>query len=133
MAGSLPSPICVKGFNDSYGHEAGDLALSSVGRLLGEWVRESDIACRYGGEELMLILPGTTSADARGRLDALRLNVTGTRLRCQGLVLSGIRVSIGLAAARPHEIEATDLLRRADVALYRAKEQGRNRVVDFDD
>ncbi|CRI64160.1 putative Diguanylate cyclase [Thiocapsa sp. KS1] len=121
-----------KGFNDSYGHEAGDLALSSVGRLLGEWVRESDIACRYGGEELMLILPGTTSADARGRLDALRLAVMSTRLRCQGSVLPGIRVSIGLAAARAHEIEATDLLRRADVALYRAKEQGRNRVVDFD-
>jgi diguanylate cyclase (GGDEF)-like protein/PAS domain S-box-containing protein len=122
-----------KGFNDSYGHEAGDLALSSVGRLLGEWVRESDIACRYGGEELMLILPGTTSADARGRLDALRLAVMSTRLRCQGSVLPGVRVSIGLASARAHEIEATDLLRRADVALYRAKEQGRNRVVDFDD
>ncbi len=121
-----------KRFNDTYGHEAGDLALSAVGHLLGEWVRGSDIVCRYGGEELMLILPGTPPDDARRRLDALRSAVMEMRLQCHGLDLPGITVSIGSAAACPYELEASDLIRRADLALYRAKAQGRNRVVDFE-
>lgn len=120
-----------KRFNDTYGHEAGDLALSAVGHFLGGWVRGSDIVCRYGGEELMLILPGTTPDDARRRLEALRSAVMEMRLQCHGLDLPGITVSIGSAVADPHELEATDLIRRADLALYRAKAQGRNRVVDF--
>ncbi|RKT44786.1 GGDEF domain-containing protein [Thiocapsa rosea] len=122
-----------KRFNDTYGHEAGDLALSAVGNLLGEWVRGSDIVCRYGGEELMLILPATTPDGARGRLEELRSAVTRLRMHCNGVELPGITVSIGSAVAEPHESEATDLIRRADLALYRAKARGRNCVVAFGD
>lgn len=122
-----------KRFNDDYGHEAGDAVLRTVGDLLRQSLRVGDIACRYGGEELVLILPGAMLAAARARLEHVRQAAMRLRLPYRGSQLPAITVSIGLAAAEPDEADAAALLGRADAALYRAKEQGRNRVIAASD
>jgi diguanylate cyclase (GGDEF)-like protein/PAS domain S-box-containing protein len=118
-----------KHFNDLYGHEAGDIVLRSVGELLSRSLRAGDLACRYGGEELTLLLPGATVDNARMRLESLRQAIMQLRLLYRDSELPSITVSIGVAAAEPGEIDAAVLLNRADVALYQAKHQGRNRIV----
>ena len=118
-----------KRFNDAYGHEAGDVVLRSVGDLLGHSMRAGDLFCRYGGEELTLILHGSTLDDARARLESLRQAIMQMRMLYQGGDLPAITVSIGVAAVGKQEMDAAALLARADAALYRAKERGRNRVV----
>ena len=121
-----------KRFNDVYGHEAGDAILRAVGNLLRRSLRAGDLACRYGGEELTVVMSGSSLDDARIRLDALRQAVMGLRLPHQDGVLPPITVSVGVALAAAAETDAVALLGRADAALYRAKEQGRNRVVVAD-
>ena len=118
-----------KDFNDSYGHEAGDAVLRAIGDLLQQSLRASDIACRYGGEELTLILPGAPLIDAWPRMEALRHAVADLQLRDRSGALPAITVSIGLAEATADIDTAAILLARADAALYQAKQQGRNRVV----
>lgn len=119
-----------KRFNDTYGHEAGDAVLRAVGDLLGRSLRAGDLACRYGGEELTLILHGSTLEDAQLRLDSLRRAIRQTRMAYRGGELPAITVSIGVVmAVEAAEMDATTLLSRADAALYQAKAQGRNRVV----
>lgn len=123
-----------KRFNDAYGHEAGDAVLRAVGALLAGAVRAGDLACRYGGEELTLILPGAGLEAARARLDGLRQAIMQTRVPYQGGDLPTVTVSIGVTVAGVtvaggQETDAVALLKRADAALYRAKEAGRNRVV----
>ena len=120
-----------KRFNDVYGHEAGDAILRAVGNLLRRSLRAGDLACRYGGEELTVVMSGSSLVDARIRLDELRQAVMGLRLPHQDGVLPPITVSVGVALAAA-ETDAAALLGRADAALYRAKEQGRNRVVVAD-
>ena len=116
-----------KDFNDSYGHEAGDIVLRAVGELLHQSLRAGDIACRYGGEELTLILPGATRADVQPRLEDLRQAIADLHLHSRAGALPAITVSIGLTEAA--DADAAALLTRADAALYRAKQQGRNRLV----
>lgn len=118
-----------KSFNDSYGHEAGDIVLREIGALLRRSLRGGDIACRYGGEEFTVILPGSTLDHAVSRLDSLRHRISDLRLQNRDLLLPAITVSIGMSEAKPQETDAATLLGRADAALYRAKQQGRNRVV----
>ncbi|MCC9000251.1 MAG: sensor domain-containing diguanylate cyclase, partial [Candidatus Contendobacter sp.] len=118
-----------KHFNDAYGHEAGDQVLKMVGLSLHQSLRASDMACRYGGEELTVVMPGSSLGDAWARLDTLRQIIRQLHLLYRGGELPTITVSIGVVAAQPEEKDATTLLGRADAALYQAKEQGRNRVV----
>lgn len=118
-----------KRFNDTYGHEPGDTVLRTIGELLGKTLRAGDLPCRYGGEELTLILHGSTLEDARLRLDELRQALRKTRMVYRGGELPAITVSIGVTAAEAAETDATTLLNRADAALYQAKAQGRDRVV----
>lgn len=118
-----------KRVNDTYGHEAGDAVLRAVGQLLLQWSRASDLACRYGGEEFTLILQGSTPADLTERLQDLLLRVAQMQIEHEGRLLPLITVSIGVAQATPEVPNATELLSRADGALYQAKQQGRNRVV----
>lgn len=118
-----------KGFNDAFGHEAGDVILRAIGELLLRSVRAGDLACRYGGEELTLVLPDATLGQAQARLDHLRQAIAQSRVLYRDSELPAITVSIGVAIAQPEDKDATALLSRADAALYRAKTEGRNRVV----
>jgi len=117
-----------KTFNDVSGHQAGDAILTRVGSLLQARTRREDIACRYGGEEFLLILPGAPLEAARRRADELRQSVREMTAEHRGRVLSRITVSAGVACFPQHGITADELLRAADTALYRAKELGRDRV-----
>jgi len=118
-----------KRFNDTWGHEAGDLVLKRVADVLRANVRGSDIACRYGGEELAVILPEATLEVAVGRAEAIRRGVAALRLEHDGRPLDTITASLGVAVYPQHASDAEALLRAADEAMYEAKRAGRNRVV----
>ena len=118
-----------KQYNDVYGHIAGDKIIGQVGRLLKEKIRGSDIACRYGGEEFVAILPDTTGPDAYKRANELREEVKKIEVISQGQVLGSIAMSIGIATYPVHGSRTDELLRIADAALYRAKQAGRDVVV----
>lgn len=118
-----------KSYNDMYGHEAGDIVLREIGALLRNSLRGGDIACRYGGEELTIILAGATLGQALPRMNSIREMIMNLAIFSAGRKLPALTVSIGIAEARPDEIEAAGILKRADIALYKAKQQGRNRVM----
>ena len=118
-----------KRFNDSFGHDAGDLVLTRVAQLLMAHIRGSDIACRYGGEEFVLVLPDTTLEGAQRRAEEIRAAVKELQLRHRGKPLGPITVSLGLALFPDHASGPDSLLRVADEALYEAKRAGRDRVI----
>jgi diguanylate cyclase (GGDEF)-like protein/PAS domain S-box-containing protein len=118
-----------KKFNDTYGHAAGDMCITLVGTLLKQRTRVSDIACRYGGEEFVLIFPDSSAEDTYKRADILRQEIKKMSLKFQGQFIGAITISMGVAAYPAHGINLDDLLRAADTALYKAKQEGRDRVV----
>jgi diguanylate cyclase (GGDEF)-like protein len=118
-----------KHFNDTFGHEAGDTVLASLGALLRSVSRASDVACRYGGEEFALILPEASLQDARRRAEEIQDAIRGLRVSHGGRPLEGVRCSMGVAAFPEHGEAGGALLRAADAALYRAKREGRDQVV----
>ncbi|MCX6762686.1 MAG: sensor domain-containing diguanylate cyclase, partial [Candidatus Moranbacteria bacterium] len=118
-----------KDFNDTYGHEAGDIQLREFGSLLKKFIRGSDISCRYGGEEFLLILPNVQEEKVLKRLGLLREEIKSIRIRFRGKLLPGVPASLGVAFFPEHGRNAKDLIKSADDALYEAKRQGRNRVV----
>ncbi len=120
-----------KRFNDVHGHDGGDYVLQQLGERLGHFIRESDIACRYGGEEFVLLLPGATGSDAAARARALLAEVRKTKLVYQGKALGKFTVSIGLAVYPDHAQTPDELFQAADSALYAAKEAGRDRLGIF--
>jgi len=132
-------PLCVamldldflKKYNDTFGHEGGDRILRELGRLLREKLRKSDISCRFGGEEFVLVLPGSTLADAYTRVDQIRLLVKDLQLRHNDQILGRLTLSAGIAASPDHGSSAKELLEAADAALYAAKRAGRDRVVAY--
>ena len=113
-----------KRINDSYGHEAGDRVLIEFAQLVVAATRKGDRLFRYGGEEFVLLLPGADASALRTLSEVLRTTVA-SQLRCQDEVVS---VSIGAAALAPDE-DVAAWLARADAAMYRAKHEGRDRVV----
>ena len=119
-----------KQFNDSYGHQVGDQVLRLVGRVLQESVRDCDLAARYGGEELMAILPGAPLETCAEVAERIRRRISEARLtrRATGEEVSSLTVSIGVAQFRMAE-SADDMIERCDRALYQAKRSGRNCVV----
>ncbi|HBZ54989.1 MAG TPA: hypothetical protein DEO88_06255 [Syntrophobacteraceae bacterium] len=117
-----------KHFNDTYGHEAGDTLLRELGNFLQNNVREGDIACRYGGEEFLLILPEVSMAATLHRADQMREEFKKKTIRYGGQSLGNITLSFGVAVFPTHADSVGTLLRMADQALYRAKEAGRDRV-----
>ncbi|MEW6279235.1 MAG: diguanylate cyclase [Candidatus Eremiobacterota bacterium] len=117
-----------KRFNDTYGHEAGDAVLRILGHFLKSHVRAEDIPCRYGGEEIALILPGAGLEIAGTRAEALRAGAESLSASHDGKALGAVTLSIGVACFPDHGSEADEVLARADQALYRAKHGGRNRV-----
>ncbi len=114
--------------NDTYGHKAGDLVLQALSRLLQRRSRSSDVACRYGGEEFVLILPGSSREDTLRRAEELRGEFAALEVR-MGEDLVRASVSLGVSAFPQHGRSPDNLLRVADENLYQAKQTGRNRVV----
>jgi diguanylate cyclase (GGDEF)-like protein len=116
-----------KTLNDTHGHPAGDLALRMISRAVIAGCRTTDVAVRYGGEEIMVVLPGTAGSGAvvvaermRKSIEELELEYEGAQIRCTG--------SIGVAWSGPDSIDFASLVRRADEALFEAKGRGRNTV-----
>jgi diguanylate cyclase (GGDEF)-like protein len=116
-----------KKYNDTYGHQAGDALLRGIGALLQRNTRGDDIACRYGGEEFIIILPEAPLEIARQRAE--RLREEANNLATHGDPGRAVSLSFGVAAFPEHGVNAMDLLRAADRALYRAKGAGRDRVM----
>lgn len=118
-----------KHFNDTYGHEAGDNLLRTLGNFLAESVRREDVACRYGGEEFVLILAEASQEIVCQRAEEIRREFPKVPVVYRGQVLESVTASVGVAMFPEHGLTGRDVLRAADDAMYRAKAQGRNRVV----
>ena len=133
LAGRTQEPLAAlavdldhfKQVNDRYGHDKGDEVLAAVGALLGEGLRTSDFASRAGGEEFCLLLPSTDLAGALEIAEKLRAAIA--RVEVPG-VDREVSASFGVATYPEHAIDALTLMRKADRALYAAKQAGRNRV-----
>jgi diguanylate cyclase (GGDEF)-like protein len=117
-----------KSFNDRYGHEVGDQVLFHIAAMVGEGRRETDIVARMGGEEFAVLLPETDIDAAEAVAERLRQEIQDSELQSDGHDMT-VAISIGVAEARPGMGDVGDLLKDADQALYRAKRNGRNRVV----
>jgi diguanylate cyclase (GGDEF)-like protein/PAS domain S-box-containing protein len=118
-----------KQFNDSFGHDAGDTVLCALGLFIKGQIRESDIACRYGGEELVLILPETSLETTQRRAEQIRASVKHLSLQHRRQSLGTITISVGVACFPEHGITTEAVIRAADIALYQAKKQGRDQVM----
>lgn len=118
-----------KRFNDAFGHEAGDVLLRDLGALLAAEIRGGDIACRYGGEEFLLILADTDLASASERAAKLQQQVRNLQVHYRGETLGRITLSLGVASFPRHGATVSEIVTAADRALYKAKASGRDRVV----
>ena len=118
-----------KRFNDTFGHDAGDLLIIEFARLIQKKTRKDDIACRYGGEEFLVMLPGLDEEDVVQWATELGNEVRQMRVEANGQALSQITISMGLAAYPQHGKTPSQLMHNADVALYRAKKGGRDQLV----
>ena len=117
-----------KQYNDSHGHQAGDVALSTIAKKLADNVRPYDSAIRYGGEEFLLLLPDTPVSDARIIAERLREKISRHSIRHDnGRRLPQVTVSIGLAELKAQQ-NVQELIEAADTAMYRAKRNGRDCV-----
>jgi diguanylate cyclase (GGDEF)-like protein len=117
-----------KRINDTFGHAGGDEVLKELARRLRATLRQRDSLGRYGGEELLVVMPGLSREDRGNLMDALRAAICATQFLVGAAELS-VTVSIGVAWMEPNPEAPDDLIRRADAALYEAKAAGRNRVV----
>ncbi|HTX90611.1 MAG TPA: diguanylate cyclase [Anaerolineales bacterium] len=117
-----------KKINDTFGHAAGDTVLHNLGTFLLKYVRGGDIACRYGGDEFILILPGATLDVARQRAEKLRLEAEKLKIGPLEKSAAGFTVSLGVAVFPDQGKDLGAILKAVDTALYAAKDAGRNRV-----
>ncbi len=118
-----------KSFNDTFGHEAGDEMLRAIGAFLPGQVRREDIVCRYGGEEFIVILPGATLEAVAERARKILEAVRSLRVKVGRDVLGPISFSMGVAAFPGHGSTGAAVVQSADMALLKAKKEGRDRVV----
>ncbi len=118
-----------KCFNDSFGHEAGDEMLKAIGAFLPAHVRKEDVVCRYGGEEFLIILPGASLEASAERARKLCAEVRPLRVEYNRVALGPITFSLGVAAFPKHGSTGMAVVQAADMALLRAKKEGRARVV----
>jgi len=129
-----------KEVNDQFGHECGDKVLINISEILSEFTREGDTLARIGGEEFVLALPETNNIGAIKLAERIRVSIADHHWECRGKKME-ISISIGLATLEDcnddeiHEddIQASDILRKADLALYHIKHHGRNNVISFSD
>jgi diguanylate cyclase (GGDEF)-like protein len=131
---SLPLVIVIfdldhlKDINDTFGHSAGDDALRNLSLLLKARIRAGDIACRYGGDEFVVILPESQLDDVYQRMEGLRKDIKQSTLRHGETTISSLAISVGIAEYPRHGSTFETLLKAADQALYRAKNNGRDQV-----
>jgi diguanylate cyclase (GGDEF)-like protein len=116
-----------KSFNDDHGHQAGDAVLQHVASVLRSCCRARDLCARYGGEELCVIVPNASKADAAQLAQRIRKSIESSKLAWQDKVLS-VTASLGVASLGEQCPDETLLLQAADQAMYRAKQGGRNQV-----
>ncbi|MDP9877754.1 diguanylate cyclase (GGDEF)-like protein [Variovorax boronicumulans] len=123
---------CFKQYNDIYGHAAGDECLRSIGRIIADLAarRPGDLAARYGGEEMAVLLPNTEVANAASLAERIRLAVRDLQIVHAGTTEGFVTLSAGVEACTPEPAQGhpKELIEAADMALYAAKAQGRNRV-----
>ncbi|HEV7856288.1 MAG TPA: diguanylate cyclase [Herminiimonas sp.] len=118
-----------KRINDTFGHEAGDMVLKSVAQQIRENIRESDLACRFGGEELVLILPECDLQIALARANKIQIAINTLNMHYGGRTLGTVTGSFGVAAFPEHGRDPITLMQAADHAMYQAKQAGRNCIV----
>jgi two-component system, cell cycle response regulator len=136
LARGRPLSVCItdidrfKSVNDTYGHDAGDEVLRDFAHRVRSTVRGADLACRFGGEEFVVVMPDTPADAAAAIAERLRIIVenSGFALPNSDTPLS-ITASLGIATLNPEGDTPEALLKRADMALYQAKNNGRNQVV----
>jgi len=120
-----------KRVNDAYGHTAGDMVLAEIGKILKDCIRQSDLACRYGGEEFAVILPDTVAKKAKAVCERFRKIVAGHPFK-HNLSQFNITISIGITSYNSFMGQSPiEILELADKALYQAKEAGRNQLVEY--
>ncbi|WP_107671304.1 diguanylate cyclase [Cyanothece sp. BG0011] len=120
-----------KQINDNYSHGLGDVVLEEIGEFLKNNIRESDIACRYGGEEFILIFPYASLENTYQRAETLRRKIKRLNFRYQQHHLNGVTVSVGVASFPSHGTTGEEVVHHADLALYAAKDQGRDRTIIY--
>ena len=117
-----------KNFYDNHGHDAGDMVLRAIGARMKEVMSSGEVCCRFGGEEFAVLVPGATLADTEVLAETLREAIAATQVRYVDGPLPGVTISCGIAAYPDCGEQPQTLLKRADEALYLAKEAGRNCV-----
>ncbi len=120
-----------KQINDNYSHGLGDVVLEEIGEFLRNNIRESDIACRYGGEEFILIFPHANLENTYQRAETLRKKIKDLHFRYQKHHLNSVTVSVGVANFPQHGVTGEEAVHHADLALYAAKDQGRDRTIIY--
>jgi diguanylate cyclase (GGDEF)-like protein len=131
-------PLCLimmdldnfKGVNDIYGHKAGDLVLRELADKIKHAIRDGDLACRYGGDEFIIILPNVAPEIAYQRAEQIRQNIEAMTTKYKMVTLK-VTASLGISVFPEHGSSADLLMRAADKALYYSKQEGRNRVTIF--
>lgn len=118
-----------KRFNDTWGHAAGDQILRELGKLLLRQVRSEDIACRYGGDEFIIMLPDASPEMIRERANRLCEHTRRLKIHFKGQTFEMISFSVGVASFPENGATSAEILKAADTALYLAKHEGRGRVV----
>jgi two-component system cell cycle response regulator len=118
-----------KAINDTYGHDVGDEVLREFARRLRQNVRGIDLACRYGGEEFVVVMPDTGGDIARRVAERIRAQIEGQPFLLPSGLTIAATVSVGVSSLGLAGDDVESLMKRADLALYEAKTGGRNRVV----
>jgi len=139
------SPLCCimsdidffKKVNDTYGHAVGDYILKTIAKIIKKELREEDIPSRYGGEEFIFLLPNTKIEEAQIVAERLRCAVENKKINIEEYKIEGVKeiqvtISIGVSSYNKEDREPETLYKHADLALYKAKEEGRNRVVIYE-
>ena len=121
-----------KSINDTYGHDAGDILLQAIGKLLLGNIRTEDIACRYGGDEFVIVMPDASLEVCQGRAELIRSLFEAMETTYDSKTIR-TTVSMGVAAYPLHGSNREEILTCADRALYKAKQAGRNQVVTYQD
>jgi diguanylate cyclase (GGDEF)-like protein/PAS domain S-box-containing protein len=117
-----------KRFNDKFGHAAGDLILNQLGKLFLEHIRGEDIACRYGGDEFIIVMPDTSREIVYKRAELICESIPKINFQFEGQTLETVTLSLGIAVFPEDGYNRADIMEVVDKALYKAKHSGRNRV-----